>query len=75
MDSPPQEAARGETAVLLAEALARLPTDCRDALVLRNLEELSFPQVAERTGKRVDSVTKLWARGLAQLRTHMREMP
>ena len=73
--SPREEAARGEAAVLLADALAQLPADYRDALVLRNLEELSFPEVAERMGKTVDSVKKLWARGLAQLRTIMREKP
>lgn len=66
--SPAQEAARAEAAVRLAEALARLPADYRDALVLRNLEELSFPEVADRMGRSVDSVKKLWARGLAQLR-------
>jgi RNA polymerase sigma-70 factor (ECF subfamily) len=73
--SPREEAARGEAAILLADALARLPADYRDALVFRNLEELSFPEVAERMGKTVDSVKKLWARGLAQLRTIMREKP
>lgn len=66
--SPPQEAARGEAAVRLADALARLPADYREALVLRNLEELTFPEVAGRMGRSVDSVKKLWARGLAQLR-------
>ena len=66
--SPSQEAARGEAAVLLAEALGRLPPDYREVLVLRNLEELSFPEVADRMERTVDSVKKLWARGLAQLR-------
>ena len=66
--SPSQEAARGESAVRLAEALARLPPDYREALVLRNLEELTFPEVAERMGRSIESVKKLWARGLARLR-------
>lgn len=69
---PERAAARGEAAVLLADALARLPADYRDVLVLRNLQELSFAEVAERTGRSVDSVKKLWARGLARLR---RELP
>lgn len=71
--SPSQAAARGEAAVLLAEALARLPEDYREALVLRNLQELSFPEVAERMDRSVDSVKKLWARGLARLRQLMPE--
>lgn len=73
--SPSHEAARGEAAVVLANALGQLPDDYRDALVLRNLEELSFPEVAERMGRSVDSVKKLWARGLAQLRKLMTETP
>ncbi len=72
--SPSQEAARGEAAVFLAQALGRLPPDYREALVLRNLEGLTFPEVAERMGRSVDSVKKLWARGLAQLRGLLPEM-
>jgi RNA polymerase sigma-70 factor (ECF subfamily) len=73
--SPSREADRHEAAVRLADALARLPPDYREAIVLRNLEELPFPEVADRMGRTVDSVKKLWARGLAQLRTLMPEEP
>lgn len=66
--TPSQNAARREQGVVLAEALAQLPDDYREAIVLRNLEELSFPEVAERMSKSVDSVQKLWVRGLANLR-------
>lgn len=66
--SPSHAAARAEAAIRLADALAQLPEDYRQALVLRNLEDLSFPEVAERMERSVDSVKKLWARGLAQLR-------
>jgi len=38
MSSPSQQAARREQAVLLAEALERLPEDYREAVVLRHLE-------------------------------------
>lgn len=69
---PDRNAARGEAALILADALGRLPPDYREVLVLRNLEELSFAEVAGRTGRSVDSVKKLWARGLARLR---RELP
>jgi RNA polymerase sigma-70 factor (ECF subfamily) len=72
--SPSQIAGRDEAAVLLADALAALPPDYREALVLRNLEELTFPEVAERMGRSVDSVKKLWARGLAQLRHHLPDL-
>lgn len=66
--SPSHQAARREQAVLLADALGRLPEDYREAIVLRHLEGLSFPEVARRMGRTEDSVKKLWARGLARLR-------
>ncbi len=69
--SPSQQAARREQAVLLAEALARLPELWRDLLVLRHLEGLTFPEVAQRLGRTVDSVKKQWPRALASLRRVM----
>ena len=73
--SPSQQAARREQAVLLADALDQLPDDYRDVLVLRHLEGLTFPQVAERMGRSLDSVEKLWMRGLARLRQIMGGAP
>jgi RNA polymerase sigma-70 factor (ECF subfamily) len=67
--SPSQQAARREQAVLLADALGKLAVDYREVIVLRHLEGLTFPDVARRMGRSEDSVKKLWARGLAQLRT------
>jgi RNA polymerase sigma-70 factor (ECF subfamily) len=75
VSSPSRQADRHEAAVRLADALARLPADYREAIVLRNLEELPFPEVADRMGRSVDSVKKLWARGLAQLRKLIPEEP
>ncbi len=66
--TPSHQAARREQAVLLADALERLPSDYREVLVLRHLEGLTFPAVARRMGRSVDSVEKLWVRGLVQLR-------
>lgn len=66
--SPSHAAARTESAVILADALGRLSPDYREVLILRNLEELTFPEVAARMQRSVDSVKKLWVRGLAQLR-------
>jgi RNA polymerase sigma-70 factor (ECF subfamily) len=66
--TPSQELMRRERSVILANGLARLPDDQRDAVVLRHLEGLAFADVAARMGQTVDSVKKLWARGLARLR-------
>jgi RNA polymerase sigma-70 factor (ECF subfamily) len=66
--SPSHRAARHEDAVRLAEALGELPEDYREVIVLRNLEDLSFPEVASRMGRSLDSVKNLWARALVRLR-------
>jgi RNA polymerase sigma-70 factor, ECF subfamily len=73
--SPSHQAARSEQAVLLADALAELPEDYRDVLVLRHLEGLTFPEVAHRMGRSLDSVEKLWMRGLARLRQLLETNP
>jgi len=71
--SPSQRASRREQAVLLADALAKLPDDYRETIVLRNLEGLSFAEVAARMERSEDSVQKLWVRGLAALRQTLGE--
>ena len=66
--TPSQHASRREQAVLLAEALARLPEDYREVIILRHLESLTFGEVAERMNRSENSVQKLWVRALANLR-------
>jgi RNA polymerase sigma-70 factor (ECF subfamily) len=73
--TPSQQASQREQAVLLANALGELPDDYREVLVLRHLEGLTFPQVAERMARTLDSVEKLWMRGLARLRQVMGGAP
>jgi RNA polymerase sigma-70 factor (ECF subfamily) len=68
VSSPSRQAARREQAVILADALARLPDNYREVIILRHLEGLTFPEVARRMGRSVDSVEKLWVRGLTRLR-------
>jgi RNA polymerase sigma-70 factor, ECF subfamily len=73
--SPSQRAARREQAVLLANALQQLPEDYREVLILRHMEGLAFPEVARQMGRTLDSVKKLWTRGLVQLRRSLGGMP
>jgi RNA polymerase sigma-70 factor (ECF subfamily) len=68
LTSPSLQAVRREQAVLLADALEKLPADYREVIVLRHLEGLAFPEVARRMERSEDSVQKLWLRGLARLR-------
>lgn len=71
--TPSQRAIRREQAVLLANELEKLSPDYREVIVLRHLEELSFPEVARRMGRTLDSVQKLWVRALARLRQTLGE--
>jgi RNA polymerase sigma-70 factor (ECF subfamily) len=71
--SPSQQAVRGEQTLLIADALARLPEDYQTVIVLRHLEGLTFAEVARRLGRSVDSVEKLWLRGLTRLRREFAE--
>lgn len=66
--SPSQHFQRIEQSRLVTDALARLPDDYRVVLVLRHLEGLTFPAIAARMRRSVDSVEKLWLRGLARLK-------
>lgn len=71
--SPSQQAVRREQAVILADALGQLPDAYREVIILRHLEGLTFPEVAGRMGRSVESIKKLWARALARLRRNLGE--
>lgn len=70
--SPSQEASMREYAVIVADALARLPEHYREVLTLRHFERLTFPEIATAMGRTEDSVGKLWLRALDQLRQSLR---
>jgi RNA polymerase sigma-70 factor (ECF subfamily) len=67
ISSPSVQASRREQAVLLADALTRLPPDCREVIVLRNLQALKFDEIAARMGRSSGAVRMLWARSLERL--------
>ena len=69
--TPSQHVSKREQAVLLALALEKLPDDYREVIILRHLEALTFPQVAERMNRSEDSVQKLWVRALGRMRTSL----
>ena len=68
ISSPSQQAVRREQGVLLADALALLPEDYREVIILRHMEGCTFPEVARRMDRSVDSVEKLWLRALTKLK-------
>jgi RNA polymerase sigma-70 factor (ECF subfamily) len=69
--SPSQAALRKERVLVLADALSRLPDDHREVLVLRHLEGLDFPEIAERMGRSHGAVRVLWTRALKKLRDEL----
>ncbi|TWU57731.1 sigma-70 family RNA polymerase sigma factor [Rubripirellula reticaptiva] len=69
--SPSQHFARNEAFLQLAEALESLPADYRQVITLRHVEGLPFAEVAQMMERSVNSVEKLWVRGLAKLKTTM----
>ncbi len=73
--TPSMQASRREQAVLLADALERLPPDYREVIVLRNLQHHKFEEVAERMGRSAGAVRMLWARALEQLHREMGAPP
>lgn len=72
--SPSQQAVQREQGVLLADALAGLPEDYREILILRHIEGLTFPEIAQRMERTIDSVEKLWLRALGKLRLALGEL-
>lgn len=66
--SPSQHVASKEQAQLVAEALLRIPSDYREVIVMRHLEGETFPVIAAAMNRSVDSVEKLWLRGMAKLK-------
>jgi RNA polymerase sigma-70 factor (ECF subfamily) len=67
ISTPSAQASRREQAVLLADALARLPADYREVIVLRHLEHLKFDDIAARLGRSAGAVRMLWSRALEKL--------
>jgi RNA polymerase sigma-70 factor, ECF subfamily len=65
--SPSERASRREQAVLLADAVSRLPPDYREAFVSRTLEHVPFEEIAAKMGRSVGAVRMLWTRALERL--------
>lgn len=62
---------REERMESLMSAIGRLPEDYRQVIVWRQVENLSFEEMAKRLGRSVDAVRKLWWRALQQLQKEL----
>jgi RNA polymerase sigma-70 factor (ECF subfamily) len=71
--SPSRIASRRESAVILADALTRLPQEYREVLVLNHLEGVPLAEVAARMGRTLGAVRGLRTRAVLKLRNILKE--
>jgi RNA polymerase sigma-70 factor (ECF subfamily) len=71
VSSPSEQASQHELELRLADALADLPADYAEIILLRNVEGLSHEAAAERMGRGARAVRMLWVRALAKLRQEL----
>ncbi len=73
--SPSGRAMAHEQAEAVQQALARMPEDYRQVVVLRYQDGLSFAEVAERLQRSENAARKLWFRALERLEEELRSPP
>ncbi len=66
--SPSAPMQQHERAVAFADQLAKLRPQYRDVIVLRNLQGLSFEEVADRMNRKPGNVRMLWLRAIDKLK-------
>jgi RNA polymerase sigma-70 factor (ECF subfamily) len=66
--SPSDQAVGRERTERISLAMTSLPSHYSEVIRLRVFEDLAFAEVAERMGRSVDSVEKLWGRALKLMR-------
>lgn len=72
-ETPSQFIAQQEREIELANAISQLSDDHREVIVLRNLQRLSFNEVAERMDRSRPAVQMLWMRAVRKLEELLRE--
>jgi RNA polymerase sigma-70 factor (ECF subfamily) len=65
--TPSQEILRLDDELRVAAALAELPPDYQEVIVLRNLQRLPFSEVAQRMERSRPAVQMLWMRAIKKL--------
>jgi RNA polymerase sigma-70 factor (ECF subfamily) len=72
-ETPSVQAVRDESAQHLLQALHQLAPDYQEVIRLRNLEQLSFDEVASRMNRSRPAVQMLWMRAIKSLESHMHQ--
>jgi RNA polymerase sigma-70 factor, ECF subfamily len=71
--TPSQELARLDDELRVTTALAKLTPDYQEVIMLRNLQRLSFNEVAEQMDRSRPAVQMLWMRAIKKLQEAMEE--
>ncbi len=69
--TPSRLAVQRESAVVLADHLAAMPAEYREVIELRNLQGLSFDEVAAQMDRSAGAARMLWMRAIRRLRESM----
>ncbi|MEN6407094.1 MAG: sigma-70 family RNA polymerase sigma factor [Thermoguttaceae bacterium] len=73
--TPSQEFLQLDTELRVTESLGRLPPDYQEVILLRNLQRLSFNEVAQRMERTRPAVQMLWMRAIKKLQETLEESP
>lgn len=66
-ETPSQIVLRCEEELEISRAVASLPADYQEVVILRNLERLPFDEIARRLGRSRPAVQMLWMRAIRKL--------
>jgi RNA polymerase sigma-70 factor (ECF subfamily) len=69
--SPSSNVHRYEQTIMLANHLAKLPSDYQKVLIFRHCEGLPFKDIAQRMGRTTGAIRMLWLRAIGQIREQM----
>ena len=72
-DSPSECAMRREDSLVLADAIASLPDDYREIIMLRTFQGLSFDEAAASMDRTAGALRMLWMRALESVRARLHE--
>ena len=67
-DTPSQIVMQKEHELILSEAISVLSADYREVIILRNLQRLSFEEVAQRMNRSRGATQMLWMRAVQKLK-------
>ena len=72
-EQPSEQLIRSDEVTMLESALRKLPVRCRQVMILRTFENLSYKEIAKRMNISVNTVETQLSRGLNACRKHFKQ--